>query len=107
MAAAILCNYVSEYQPSTCSCCKPPELPHYAPLCGIGAKSAPLAGVPVVWLCPARMLRTFVSLVLLGLCGLSSGCAFGRPAVAGNPIFIPAGNEDAIWERTVDVVHDY
>jgi hypothetical protein len=53
------------------------------------------------------MLRTFVSLVLLGLCGLSSGCAFGRPAVAGNPIFIPAGNEDAIWERTVDVVHDY
>ncbi len=27
--------------------------------------------------------------------------------MAGNPIFVPAGNEDAVWERTVDVVHDY
>lgn len=26
---------------------------------------------------------------------------------AGNPIFVPVGNEDAVWERTVDVVHDY
>ena len=47
-------------------------------------------------------------LFLVALCGLASGCAFGRPPVtAGNPIFVPAGNEDAVWERTVDVVHDY
>jgi hypothetical protein len=54
------------------------------------------------------MARFPVSLLLVALCGLVSGCAFGRPpVVAGNPIFIPAGNEDAVWERTVDVVHDY
>jgi hypothetical protein len=54
------------------------------------------------------MFRTFASLILLCLCGLTSGCAFGRPPiVAGNPIFVPANNEDELWERTVDVVHDY
>ncbi len=53
------------------------------------------------------MLRFLVSLMLLGLCGLQSGCASGRPPLASNPIFVPATNEDAVWERTVDVVHDY
>ena len=56
------------------------------------------------------MLRFFASLMLLCLCGLVSGCAFYRPAtVAGNPIFIPVQpqNEEALWEATVDVVHDY
>jgi hypothetical protein len=54
------------------------------------------------------MFRTFASLILLCLCGLVSGCAFDRPAVvAGNPIFVPANNEDELWERTIDVVHDY
>ena len=54
------------------------------------------------------MFRPFASLILLCLCGLMSGCAFGRPpVVAGNPIFVPANNEDELWERTVDVVHDY
>jgi len=54
------------------------------------------------------MLRSFASLMLLCLCGPISGCAFSRPAtVAGNPIFVPAHNEEAIWEQTVDVVHDY
>lgn len=54
------------------------------------------------------MLRHFASLMLLCLCGPISGCAFSRPAtVAGNPIFVPAQNEEALWERTVDVVHDY
>ncbi len=56
----------------------------------------------------SQMFRFFASLILLCLCGLTSGCAFGRPpAVAGNPIFVPASNEDQLWERTVDVVHDY
>jgi hypothetical protein len=38
----------------------------------------------------------------------ASGCAAGRPlAQAGNPVFVAAQNEEAVWERTVDVVHDY
>jgi hypothetical protein len=53
------------------------------------------------------MRRFLVSVLFLGLTGSVSGCAFSRPIVAGNPIFIPAGNEDAVWERTVDVIHDY
>jgi hypothetical protein len=54
------------------------------------------------------MLRSPISLFLVGLCGLLSGCAAGRPAVAvGNPVFVPAASEDLAWERTVDVVHDY
>jgi hypothetical protein len=53
------------------------------------------------------MLRSLVSVLLVGLCGPLSGCAMGRPVVMGNPVFVPAGNEDAAWERTVDVVHDY
>lgn len=55
------------------------------------------------------MLRKLASLMVISLCGSLSGCAFGgRPAVAGgNPIFVAASSEDAVWERTVDVVHDY
>jgi hypothetical protein len=53
------------------------------------------------------MRSLLISLLFLGLSGSTSGCAFSRPVVAGNPIFIPAGNEDAVWERTVDVLHDY
>jgi hypothetical protein len=53
------------------------------------------------------MFRPLASLILLGLCGSLSGCVFSRPMVAGNPVFVPAGNEDAAWERTVDIVHDY
>ena len=47
-------------------------------------------------------------IVLLAVC-LSSGagCAMSRPMVAANPIFVPADNPEAVWERTVDVVHDY
>lgn len=45
-----------------------------------------------------------------------SGCAPDRqltsrgqaPAAAGgNTIFVPASNAEAVWERTVDVLHDY
>jgi hypothetical protein len=41
-----------------------------------------------------------------GVC-LGSVCAFHRPAAASNPIFVAANNEDVVWERTVDVVHEY
>lgn len=44
-------------------------------------------------------------LILLGCCVLS-GCATARTA-AQNPFFVAADNEEAVWERTVDVVHDY
>src|SRR5262245_16812844 len=47
-------------------------------------------------------------LLVLGLCILASGCAtMGRPVAAANPVFVAASNEEAVWERTVDVVHDY
>ena len=51
------------------------------------------------------------------MCSLpGSGCAPDRqltsrgqaPAAAdGNTIFVPASNAEAVWERTVDVLHDY
>lgn len=47
-------------------------------------------------------LLTSVWLVLNG-----TGCAIGPRAVATNQLFVPANNEEAVWERTVDVVHDY
>lgn len=54
------------------------------------------------------MFRSFASLFAIALCCQLSGCAFWRPAtVAGNPIFVPAHDEEALWERTVDVVHSY
>jgi len=53
------------------------------------------------------MFRRLIPLILLGLFASVSGCAMGRPTVAGNPIYIPAHNEDVAWERTIDVVHDY
>ncbi len=64
---------------------------------GTSISSAPLS----------RMFRPLVSLILLGLGSLLSGCAAQRPVIASNPVFIPAANEDIAWERTVDVVHDY
>lgn len=55
------------------------------------------------------MTRTLLLLPLLAALA-GSGCAMGRPAVAvsgNNPIFVAANNEEAVWERTVDVLHDY
>ena len=46
--------------------------------------------------------KTDASLFLLSLCGILSGCAVGRPMATGNPVFVPAGDEDAAWERTVE-----
>jgi len=41
------------------------------------------------------------------MCVLSLGCASRRTALVSNPIFVSANNEEAVWERTVDVLHSY
>jgi hypothetical protein len=38
-------------------------------------------------------------------CGSLRGSS--SPGPAGNPLFVAAANHEAVWERTVDVVHDY
>jgi hypothetical protein len=50
----------------------------------------------------ARILPTLLAALLF----VGSGCATTRP-VAQNPIFVPANDHEAVWERTVDVVHTY
>ena len=55
--------------------------------------------------------RTVFSSSLLLLVLASMGCrtplqqAAGAPA--GNPMFVAANNESVVWERTVDVLHDF
>lgn len=53
-------------------------------------------------------------LLLLCILGVFSavGCAAPwpssrSPAPVTNPLFVPATNEGVLWERTVDVVHDF
>ncbi len=53
------------------------------------------------------MIRRLLLLCAMGWATVGSGCAFGRPAMVQNPFFVPAANEEQVWERTVDVVHDY
>ena len=54
------------------------------------------------------MARILLGLMLLGLCAPLTGCAMSRPPmVAGNPVFVSNPNEEQVWERTIDVVHDY
>lgn len=49
------------------------------------------------------------AVMLFALAG--SGCATLQPLsarpTAANPIFVRANNYDGVWERTVDVLHDY
>jgi hypothetical protein len=53
------------------------------------------------------MLRSLILVCLLALCGAGSGCAMHRQVTGGNPIFVPTNNEEFVWERTVDTVHEY
>lgn len=50
-------------------------------------------------------------LIFVLLCA-ASGCALPgltlpQGALAPNPMLVPAANEEVLWERTVDVLHDY
>lgn len=44
--------------------------------------------------------------------GLASGCArfrapFEPPIAVANPTFVSLTNDEVLWERTIDVLHDY
>lgn len=58
----------------------------------------------------ARLQRLLTALVCVGV----SACAGLEPPritdgsrIPGNPIFVRANNDEVVWERAVDVVHDY
>lgn len=48
-----------------------------------------------------------VSLLTLSACALTGGRAPRSPTALANPLPVQAANEDVLWERTVDVLHDY
>jgi hypothetical protein len=49
-----------------------------------------------------------VWLVAASAAGLVSGCATIRgQSPASNPIFVQANNQEVVWERAVDVLHQY
>jgi hypothetical protein len=53
-------------------------------------------------------MRPLVLLPALAWMSVSlSGCAMGPRPASTNQLFVAATNEEAVWERTVDVVHDY
>lgn len=53
-------------------------------------------------------MRRMVCVYLFPWLALSAtGCAMGPRVAATNQLFVPASNEESVWERTVDVVHDY
>jgi hypothetical protein len=62
-----------------------------------------------------RSINQFVKPLFVGLAivllVLISGCSIGSNwrgnRQASNPIFIPSSSHEAVWERTVDVLHDY
>jgi hypothetical protein len=50
--------------------------------------------------------------LILALCLISAGCQtpgsmWSGNVVSPNPMGVGAANDDALWERTVDVLHDY
>lgn len=51
--------------------------------------------------------RSLLLLLLLAWCAGGAGCATSRPPASSNPIFVRANNSDFVWDRTVDVVHNY
>ncbi|QDT36413.1 hypothetical protein [Stratiformator vulcanicus] len=52
------------------------------------------------------MDRSFLPIALL-LCLWGSGCALFDKETVSNPVFVPCGNSEVAWERTVDAIHDF
>jgi hypothetical protein len=62
------------------------------------------------------MLHTLCLSIVLLACLTATGCALPRydwilgqeeAASINNTVFVPANDFEAVWERTVDVIHDY
>ena len=51
-----------------------------------------------------RVLAAWAACLWLAL---TSGCASSRPMIVSNPVFVPANNQHAAWERTVDTLHAF
>lgn len=49
----------------------------------------------------------FRLLLVMIACVRMVGCAAARPSASDNPVFVRANNSDYVWDRTVNVVHDY
>ena len=54
---------------------------------------------------PASLLGIWLLVSLSGC--LQTGLPFTSQAPVSNPLLVRAQNEEPVWERTVDVVHDY
>ncbi|QDU07920.1 hypothetical protein [Gimesia aquarii] len=56
-----------------------------------------------------EMLCNFLKIIVL--CILCTGCASGwnqaAPLPASNPIQVSGTNQDVVWERVVDIIHNY
>ena len=54
------------------------------------------------------MYRSVIFGVILCFINTAAGCVAPGPRQSmSNPIFVPANNAEAVWERTVDVIHSY
>lgn len=55
------------------------------------------------------MRRSQIFLMLCGLlvCGGCQSLRQAAPGPAVQPLFVASGNQNAVWERTVDVLHEY
>ena len=51
-------------------------------------------------------MRASAIIILIALLPLS-GCAMMPPQPISNPVFIPANDQNELWERTVDMLHAY
>jgi len=51
--------------------------------------------------------RLLICLAVCVLPTLLTGCASMRPAPVGGQVFVRGQNDEMVWEKTVDVVHDY
>jgi hypothetical protein len=53
------------------------------------------------------MPRFLLAILMLLTATGGTGCATMSRPPASNPFFVAANDEEAVWERTVDVIHNY